>query len=203
MHTDKLNSSILFESVKEGDVNAFELLFKGYYPRLKNYALRFVKFEQEAEDIVQESFVSFWEKREQLSSMSVKALLFTIVRNRCLNHLKHEAVVRSFNYQYQAGFEGGEQLYSLDFLGSADEAVLFDELKERVDKVVNSLPNRCKEVFLLSRFEGLKNREISEELNISLTAVEKHIAKAMKIFSAEFSKKELLLLYSIFLQSIM
>ncbi len=196
------DNNVLFADVKSGNIHAFEFLFKSYYPRLLRYALRFVKDEDEARDILQDSFISFWEKREFLLSVSIKALLFTIVRNNCLNHLKHQSVAAKYHFEYLSEKRGEEHLYHLDFLGSTDDNLVFNELNAKVNLVIDSLPERCKEVFLLSRFEGLKNREISEKLNISLTAVEKHISKALSVFSKEFDKKQIMLLLSVYLQSL-
>ena len=179
----------LLKEIKAGNTEAFEFLFKSYYPRLLGYALRFVQIEEEARDIVQECFIVFWEKREHLSAVSVTSLLFTIVRNSCLNYLKHLSIVEKYQVDYLANIKGEEHLYHADFLLHTENKVLFEELQQQVNAVIDTLPERCREVFLLSRFEGLKNREIAEKLNISTTAVEKHISKAIAFFSKHFKDR--------------
>lgn len=182
------NNQILIE-IKKGNSDAFEFFFKAYYPRLLGYAIRFVPNEEQSRDIVQDCFVTFWEKREEINSISITSLLFTMVKNSCLNYLKHEIVVQKHQLQYLDNLAGEERLYHSDFLIHTEGRLLFDELQEQIQKVTDSLPARCREVFLLSRFKGLKNREIADDLKISTTAVEKHISKAMTIFKKHFKDK--------------
>ena len=89
-------------------------------------------------------------------------------------------------YKRQAFAKGEERLYHIDFGLEVEHKLLYEELKEKITQVVDLLPERCREVFILSRFEGLKNHEIAEKLQISTTAVEKHISKAMQKFSEYF-----------------
>ena len=179
----------LLDELKNGNHQAFEYLFKNYYPRLLGYAIRFVENEETARDIIQECFLKFWDKRDLLEAVSVTALLFAMVRNRCLNYLKHLAGVEKHQIEYLASIEGEERLYYADFVLNADSSLLYNELQEQIKIVIDNLPERCRNVFLLSRFEGLKNREIADMLEISTTAVEKHIAKALQRFSRHFKDK--------------
>lgn len=181
-----VDNTQLLNEIKSGNPNAFEFFFKAYYPRLLGYALRFVSDEDEARDIVQDCFVTFWEKREDITSISLTSLMFTMVRNNCLNYLKHKLIVQKHQLQYLDNLAVEEHLYHSDFLIHTEGRLLFDELQEQIQKVTDSLPSRCREVFMLSRFQGLKNREIAEKLKISTTAVEKHISKAMTTFKKHF-----------------
>lgn len=179
----------LLAEIKKGDNQAFEYLFKAYYPRLRGYAIRFVEDEETVRDIIQECFLRFWEKRELLVAVSVTSLLFAMVRNGCLNYLKHLSIVEKHQIEYLAAMDGEERLYYTDFSLDAEHKLLYDELQEQINIVIGQLPERAREVFLMSRFNGLKNREIAEKLQISTTAVEKHIAKALLIFSRHFKDK--------------
>lgn len=183
------NEEILLKEIRKGNEQAFEFIFKSYYPRLRGYASRFVRDNEIAKDIVQESFLKFWEKRDIIEAVSISSLLFAMVRNACLNYLKHLQVVEQHNIDYLAVIEGHEELYCLDFNLSPEYALLYKELKEQVKIVIDSLPPRCREVFFMSRFKKMKNREIADKLNVSTTAVEKHIAKALAIFSLHFKDK--------------
>lgn len=185
MVPDFSNDTDLLEAIRQDDEVAFEYLFKRYYPRLMGYAIRFVEDEYTAQDIIQECFMHFWEKRALLSTVSVSSLLFVMVRNGCLNYLKRRALVNQCPIEYLDTSEGEERLYSIDFMLSADERLLYDELREQVNRILSKLPERSREVFLLSRFKGLKNREIAEKLNISTTAVEKHISRSLKLFAEQ------------------
>ena len=152
-------------------------------------AIRFVEDEETARDIIQECFLRFWEKRELLSAVSVTSLLFAMVRNGCLNYLKHLSIVEKHQIEYLASIDGEERLYYADFTLDAEHKLLYDELQEQINLVIGQLPERSREIFLMSRFKGLKNREIADKLQISTTAVEKHIAKALKSFSKHFKDK--------------
>ena len=173
----------LLESIKQNDHAAFEYLFKRFYPRLLGYAIRFVQDEDVAKDILQECFMNFWEKRQLLSAVSISSLLFLMVRNACLNYLKHHMLANYLSIDYLSTLDGEEKLYSADLMFSTDENILYEDLKTQIDTALSKLSPRSREIFLLSRFDGMKNKEIAELLGISTTAVEKHISKSLKVIS--------------------
>lgn len=183
------NEKILLQEIKNGNHEAFEFLFNAYYPRLRGYASRFVNDEEVVRDIIQESFLKFWEKRELIEAVSLSSLLFAMVRNACLNYLKHLQLIEKQSLEYLETTEGKEELYYWDFNLSPENALLYKELQQQVLLVMEDLPARCREVFEMSRFKKMKNREIAEALDISTTAVEKHIAKALARFSGHFKNK--------------
>ena len=167
------NEHLLLQDIKDGQTEAFEYLFKNYYPRLRGYASRFVDDEEVVRDLLQDCFLRFWEKRDLLESVSLTSLLFVMVRNACLNYLKHRQLVEQESLDYLQEQMGCEGLYLLDFGVNPEHRMLYDELQSQVRQVLDSLPNRSREIFVMSRFDGLKNREIAEQLHISTTAVEK------------------------------
>lgn len=190
MHDNNFsNESFLLEELKRGNEDALEFLFKAYYPRLHGYAFRFITDKELVKDIIQECFIKLWEKHNSIQILSVQSLLFAMVRNSCLNYLKHESIVNQYQIEYLANIQGQEKLYHADFLCDADSPLLYEELQKEINYVIDQLPERQKEVFLMSRFEGLKNREIAEKLQISTTAVEKHISKALQNFENHFKYK--------------
>ena len=136
--------------------------------------------------MIQESFLEFWEKRDLIEAVSISSLLFAIVRNACLNHLKHLQLVEQHSLDQLTSAGGQEELYYADFNLNPEYSLLYKELQEQINIVINDLPVRCREVFLMSRFKKMKNREIADALHISTTAVEKHIAKALARFSTHF-----------------
>jgi RNA polymerase sigma-70 factor (family 1) len=194
---DFTNDSTLLKEIKANNITGFEYLFKTYYPRLRGYAIRFVTDEEAVHDIIQECFMHLWEKRNVLKAISISSLLFAMVRNSCLNYLKHKDIIEQQKLEYLSQSEGEERLYYVDFFIDAEHKLLYDELKEQIEIVINSLPKRSKEIFILSRFDGLKNKEIAEKLKISTTAVEKHISKALVYFSNYFKEKYPLDIYII------
>lgn len=153
--------------------------FDKYYPRLLVFARHFVSSEAQAKDIVQDSFVKLWEKRDEYTGFAVSSLLYTIVRNKCFDELKHRLVASEFKFEDFKNKEDLDQLYNFDFYGSQDNPTLYGELVRSVRKAIDRLPERTREVFRLSRFDNMTNREIARMLGISDTAVHKHIAKAL------------------------
>lgn len=98
---------------------------------------------------------------------------------RCLNYLKHVSIVEKHRIEYLASIDGEERLYYTDFTFDADNKLLYDELQEQIKLVIGQLPDRCREVFLLRRFTHLQEQGVADKLQISTTAVEKHISKAL------------------------
>lgn len=158
---------------------AFHRIFSIYYPRLHNFAMRFMPDPADAEDIVQDVFGKLWKRRASLSYISLSSLLMTMTRNGCLNFLRHRVFIDEYSSRMKSLYAEGERLYYADMLGRADGPLLLDELRERINKVIGDLPPRTQEVFRMSRDEGLKNREIAEKLGISVKVVEKHISRAL------------------------
>ncbi len=171
--------------IKFGDKQAFELVFKAYYPRLCQFAMRFLNDYDLAEDVVQESFANLWDKRADISGRSVQALLFAMVRNGCLNQLKHAAYLRRQTIDELVALTDTEQLYNLDMVEDAEVGLMYKELQQQINEAVAKLPPRCRQVFVESRFKGLHNHEIAEMLNITDKAVEKQITKALAFLSKE------------------
>lgn len=164
----------------------FEKFVLDYQPRLMAYTMRFVNDRIEAQDIVQNSFVKLWEKYPQAVD-DYPRLVFTITRNECLNYIKHLQMERDTFIILPTS--SAESLYNFDFrFEAADEPFLYSELESQLCKVLESLPERCRQVFELSRYEGLKNREIADRLNISVSAVEQHITRALKSFARILDK---------------
>lgn len=167
-----IEERILIDRIRSGDQTAFELVFRYYYPGLVIFASQFTLDTSSAEEIVQDFFVRVWERRSGLlSSNSLKSYFFTSVRNRCFNFLKRKKVELEVIGELQA---------------LANEHLLFDpdiyvasELQEKIRQAVDALPERCREIFVMSRFKGMKNDEIAENLNLSKRTVETHISNAL------------------------
>jgi RNA polymerase sigma-70 factor (ECF subfamily) len=170
----ELRDNQLFETLKAGDITAFEMLFRTYYQPLCNYAFTFVQDHDEAEEIVQSTFLQVWEKRDVLEIRTgVKPYLYAMVRNASLNVIKHEKVKQ----QHMAvEIAMGERSVE-----SVSRTVMASELEARIYNAMEALPEQCRLVFKLSRFEELKYSEIAEQLNISIKTVENHMGKALRI----------------------
>ena len=164
----------LTTTLKAGNLTAFEMLFRTYYQPLCNYAFTFVQDRDEAEEIVQSTFLNIWEKRENLSiHTGVKPYLYAMVRNACLNVLKHEKIK-----QQHATMEMAIAERSIE---SVARTVIASELEAKIHDAMDHLPEQCRLIFKLSRFEDLKYAEIAEQLKISIKTVENQIGKALRI----------------------
>ena len=183
------DNEALFEALRSGDATAYATLFSAYYQRLCRYAMRFVHDEDATEDLVQDCFLRLYERRAALTPTSLSSLLFTMVRNRCLNYLKHKVLVEGYQAEALKQQGGSEQLYALDMTGNADAVVLYDDLRRQLDAIIAALPPRTREVFAMSRNEGMKNKEIAAALGISEKVVEKHITKALAAMRAGLKGK--------------
>ena len=158
----------------------FESLFNSHYSELCSYANMFLKDLDAAEEIVQDLFVKFWENRESIKiASSVRSYLFTSVRNSCLNFIKHLKIEESYKKHNESERESGSVTVDEEFEGS--------ELEMQIRKAIDKLPPERKKVFIMSRFEGLKYREIAEKSGISIKTVENQMGKAIKFLRHELA----------------
>ena len=178
----------LFDQIKSGDQKALELLFSIYFPRLNDFARNVVRDDVISQDIVQDVFVKVWERRADIESINLEAFLFRLVRNRCIDYIKHLKVINNRMKEIQIS-KKYEELYRIDFIGDEPYVLIEKELKTMIEKTIQSLPDRCREVFILSRMNGLKNKEIAENLNINIKNVERHLSRAMQSFRENFSEE--------------
>ena len=161
-------------AIREGSNSAFETVFRTYYDDLSRYAFSILKKSEESEDLVQQVFVNFWEKREQtIISGSLKSYLFRSVHNHCLNKIKHEKV--------KANYVDHSLYYDTKYHVEVEEILEGKELSEKIDLLIDSLPTQCKKIFIMNRMESLKYKEIAEQLGLSIKTVENQIGKALKI----------------------
>ena len=161
---------------------SFSELYLMYYPTPVRFAKEFVVLEEDAENITQDVFTDLWERRDAIDHIeNVNAYLFRLVRNRCLDYLKHKVFEQKYAENVQASFEIelNLKLQSLDRFDVSDISE-GNETERLVRDAINSLPKRCRDIFLLSRMKGLKYREISEKLGISVNTVECQMGIALK-----------------------
>lgn len=173
----------------EGNPAAYEELFKHNFPRMLGYCSLFIQDKAQANDLVQECFVKLWEKRATIKiSQSVESLLFVMLRNRCLNHLRDQKL-HSCDKDINLLEENDLQyLYHLDFIGK-EEKSLEEALLESIKEAVEKLPEKRKQVFISAKIEGKKNKEVAEELGISVKAVEKYLHQAKEQIREEMLVK--------------
>jgi RNA polymerase sigma-70 factor, ECF subfamily len=167
-----VTDQILLERLRSGDEQAFESIFRTHFPALLAFAERMLRQRAVAEEIVQEVFLEIWKRRATLElTESFRAYLFRSTRNRCLNELRHDRVVRRTAPLHAPGVS--EPVAT----GALEEA----EIADALDHAMKMLPPRCREVFELSRDHGLKYAEIAATLGISVKTVEAQMGKALKL----------------------
>lgn len=177
-----VNEKHLFEKIKKGDEAAFKIIYNKYVPRLYYFVYEYVPFNDIVENIIQETLMVLWNKKSELQDdTNLGAYLFTVAKNNCLYKLRDQ------RYRHKlfesTDLDDPELNANLDALSSVDTSLLtFMEIEEIIEATLSQLPPQCRMVFTASRFEDKKNREIAEELGISVKAVEGHITKALKSF---------------------
>ena len=147
----------------------FSGYFRTYYRQLCLYALHFMGNAEEAEDVVQETFVSLWNKREQIESIrSVKSYLYTAVRNNCLTRIRDAKPTTSL-----------DMVTSYEELPEEDQ-IRRAEMEARIWKMIDELPERRREIFLMAKRDGISYKEIAEQTGLSVKTVENHVFRAMQ-----------------------
>ncbi len=177
---EKESTYELITSLKQGKEKTFRAVFITYFEPLEVFANTYIGNKEISKDLVQDVFYNLWKKRSSLPErINLKAYLYQATRNNCLNHLKRIKVQSKYEEREQNRYNelrlNYEALSQLSF-----DTVSFNELLDMLEKAINLLPPKCREVFKLSRYEGMKNREIAELFDISVKAVEGHISKALK-----------------------
>ena len=165
-------------SLKKGDPSAFKDVFRLLYPRLKGYCKLFITDDNKVEDLIQETFIALWEKRNSIKpDRSIESYLFVILRNNCLNYLRNEKLEKNTSFVNIEEVSELQYLYQIDLLGK-EEKSLEEQLVESFQEAVDELPDKMRQVFTLCKIEGRKQKEVAKEMGISIKMVEKHIAKA-------------------------
>jgi RNA polymerase sigma-70 factor (ECF subfamily) len=156
------------------DETTFEQVFKTHFKRLHAYAFTILRDEAEAEEMVQQVFFKLWDRNENLSlSGSVSAYLYRAVHNESLNYIKRQKV-RSDHQLHIA--------YSMkNEVENPAKKILTGELEKKIHSALNELPEQCRTIFQMSRFDELKYREIADKLGISVKTVENQMGKALKM----------------------
>lgn len=164
----------VFFAIRSGDISSFEMLFKTHYSSLCRFAVSYLQDPEEAEEVVQSMFIGFWEKRESIAiDASLKSYLYRSVRNACLNEIKRQKVRKL--YADQVALDGEPQAEG------PDRMAMKTELEGKIQEALLHLPEQCRLIFKMSRFEELKYQEIADQLGLSVKTVENQMGKALRI----------------------
>jgi RNA polymerase sigma-70 factor, ECF subfamily len=179
----------LFRQIKEGSLEAFSVFYDKYSLKLLNFSIMYLNSRTEAEETVQDVFVKIWQNRQGLNlELSVEGYIFRIAKNELLNKikkkvLKTESITKSTE--------------SLVFSNTTEDDILLNEMKEVLFEAMAGLPEKRQVIFRLSREKGYSNKEIAEELNISINTVESQIKKSIKYLRSYIEYLPVLLVFRV------
>lgn len=167
------NNDKILENLKNGDKSVFEDLYRQYYTPLCYYCVKYVERVEDAEELVQDVFFKLWEKHGEIEiNSSINAYLHRAVQNNALNHINKQKIVNRFmvsqDNNINLSFDDGQKKLE------------DDELRIVLKKAILELPEKRREIFELSRYDGLKYSNIAEQLSISVKTVESQMTKALK-----------------------
>jgi len=162
----------ILNRLRAGAQDAFDAIFRSYYPQLVGVAESMLRERESAEDVVQDVMVELWRRRDSLVlETSLRAYLFRAVRNRALNHIRHQRIAPRA--------EPDAALHIA--VPAADREMLAGEMQAALKEAVKGLPPRCREIFEMSRVHGLKYAEIAQSMDISVKTVEAQMGKAIRV----------------------
>lgn len=168
----------IIEGIRKGDETCFQRVFDTYYGKLCDYAFTLLRDTDEAEDAVQSMFLKIWEKRENLMiTQNLKSYLYRAIHNYCLNQLDHRGIK-------QKHFE----ISSYQASDIQQPEIFTGELENSIRSIIEQLPQQCRIIFKMSRYEELRYAEIAQKLGISVNTVENQISKALKILRTQLSQ---------------
>lgn len=182
----------IFSKIKNGDVSAFNQIFDKYYAVLCNFCCKYISDMDMARSLVQQVYVDLWIKRESLNiSKSIKPYLYNSVRNKSIDYLRQQ----KNNAQITPDIEN---ILATPFKNLIQQA----EINERINISINQLPEKCREIFVLCRFEGLKYKQVAKRLNISVKTVEMQMGIALKKLRRALSDYKGINLFAIIISKI-
>lgn len=183
------------DKIREGDEEAFQSFFEAFYPKLKALACRFVD-EQAADDLVQDVFASYWERKESIHADNIQSFLFKCLQNKCLNFIKHQMVEEEYESRVRIAEARIAYLAETTDNNHVLEQVMNRDLREIIEKSVEKLPPKCAQAFRLCYFHDVDRKEVAELMGISPRTVDGHIQQALNFLREDL--KDLFLLFAMF-----
>ncbi|WP_158796892.1 RNA polymerase sigma-70 factor [Pedobacter sp. L105] len=169
------------------DQIGLDLLFKEFYDRLVYFSLQFVKDKYQAQDIVQDAFIKYWQLKDTVipHKTAIKNFLYQTVRNASLNVIRHEKIVEGY-IQLQGNIEPEEPCVI--------DAIIRTELMAEIHSAIQSLPESYRTISVMGYFDGKKNQEIADELNMSINTVKKQKQRALQLLRLKLTPETFMLL---------
>jgi RNA polymerase sigma-70 factor (ECF subfamily) len=184
MKSSQFTETQIVDGLKNNDSRVFDHLFNEYYTQLQYFAERLVSNREEAQDIVIIVFRKFWSIKDNFETLNnIKAFFYITVRNQCLDFLRYRQRLNEVKKEYES------HLLTADELKQSEHLIIESDLINKIYKEVQKLPNRCREIFILTYFKGLKTKEIASVLQISESAVTTQRSLAIKYLKHAFSQE--------------
>ncbi len=172
IYSDKSLHKIV-KDLRKGDKRALDEIYKFFYPKLYVFAKSFLKVEDDINDILQDVFVKLWLSREKIGKVETfNSYLFTIAKNAIVSYFREKSKDQKFEARVKEILVSAENEYN--------DELEYRDLKQNLESIIDQLPNKRKQIFKLSREEGLSNKEIAEKLDISVKTVEDHMRHALR-----------------------
>lgn len=180
-------NDFFFLRFKNGDELAFEKIFKSNNPLIIGFCNQFISDWDKSKSLAQEAFINLWLNREKIETINgIKAFLYTYAKSCCLNYIRHRKIISKYE---DSKLQSKEDQLNREVLESFDfNSLEFIELEALLMRSIDELPDQCRRVFMLSRFEGKKNKEIADDLNISVKSVEANITRALKTLKSNMAE---------------
>lgn len=181
---DNINDKIIIKELQKGNKDVFQSVFKQYYPLLAKFAHRYIYEADVCEDLIQDVFATLWEKRNTIEITSLKAYLFTAIKNKCLGYLRHLNVRDKHEvFLIEAYFE------------STGEVIVDGELAAKIKKILTDLPDNMRHIFEQKYLNGLTAAEIAEDLDVSTNTVNTQLKRAKKKIRTELLSQGIKVLF--------
>ena len=169
------------QNLINGDSKAFSEIYRRYYHRMYAFANSYVRDSFVAGNLVHDAFMAFWENRQKLSPQTnIPAYLLTIVKNNALNHLNRLKTQLRIADDIQTHYIRELELRCSTLNACNPDSMFHADVEKIIQKTIGALPEQCRRVFILSRFQDLSHKEIADKLDISVKGVEFHITRALK-----------------------
>lgn len=183
--TKPYNEQLLISKIRKGDVSAFDSIYKTYSSRLYSFALSLLKNPEDAKEIVQDCFLKIWANKEQLKTDTCfKSFLFKTSYNLIIDLFRKKSKEKEYQAFLFDHFD--------TFADEANQDLYFEELSNELNKQIDKLPSKRKEIFILSRHQGLSHKQIAQKLEISSKTVENQIGLCLKFLKANLKDSQLI-----------
>ena len=178
----------LLDQIVSGNITAYETFYKIMQPRLYSFCRKIIEDKEISRDVVQDVFISFWENRSLMNIHgTLSSYVFQMTYFKCMDHLRRLKI--ESKYQSYAALKIKEsELSFFDPEYNATGSLFFNEIESTISSAIDSLPEQCRNIFIMSRVDELKNKEIAEKLGLSVRTVESQIYKALKVLKSELKE---------------